>query len=853
MRIKKVVKRLIALGAGATMLGATVMGAMAADLSSFPGSFHDDGLFNGYFVVGESSNPVDNLAMTDVATSMWYAKSSSGASVSVEGDAWFVGTSSKDFEMSNSDSAVGSISGENVRDINEYIGKDELDALADGTYKTGEGEFSYSQYLYFDVDNTATNELVKYGENEDDIVADFFFVDSGFNIGQYKLELSSSAESDIYSASGSADGDGTVLQDFRDTKLTMLGREFSIVLAERPLASTLREDSIKLTMMGGAVSGALLEGETQSYELADGTYEVTISYVDTSNVKFVVNGESTDKLQTGDTYKLADGKEIGVSEILYQEYAGGIHSADFFLGASKVVLRDNDITNSEPDSGTLQVGGETISGAEVIITGADDNTTFQLSSIIVNMTAEDDYFVPAGGKLSDAIASAGDDKELMFTNVWDIEYKGLSVAETHNIKLDSNTDRKYKLIWFDGDGNQVSMPLAYAASSTTVQFSQESAEKYLHFMESDENNISKNDYFIVTGGDSAAGSAVSYALQYKGADKSSATSPKIKFKNLGSGETLEYSVNTASTAVGSTTCDIKLGGYTFKVQNAEVETGKDFKIEVDLDADGSFDVSGVGIVDKFGANISISGDALDRDRAATMADFNLTITTDDNTDYDDKAPASIVIQVGATTTNEVAVDKLFVGSTSNPLVTPEGEENIAYGWTSMGGKMTYMSPSSSPNLFTYEYPSVQRLPQLWVTSGATTTSVSGGVGDTLVQVVDAAKLDTEVADVGAQNLVVVGGPCVNSVAAELMGNPADCAEGFSPGKAKLKMFDSGSGKMAMLVAGYSGEDTRLAGKVLAHRSGELSGEEMEVSGTTWSDATLGVPTVVVAEEVAVVE
>ena len=33
MKVKKMVKRILAVGAGATMLGATVMGAMAADLN----------------------------------------------------------------------------------------------------------------------------------------------------------------------------------------------------------------------------------------------------------------------------------------------------------------------------------------------------------------------------------------------------------------------------------------------------------------------------------------------------------------------------------------------------------------------------------------------------------------------------------------------------------------------------------------------------------------------------------------------------------------------------------------------------------------------------------------------------
>ena len=42
MRFQKTIKRMIALGTGATMVGATIMGAMAADLSSYPSPFIKD-------------------------------------------------------------------------------------------------------------------------------------------------------------------------------------------------------------------------------------------------------------------------------------------------------------------------------------------------------------------------------------------------------------------------------------------------------------------------------------------------------------------------------------------------------------------------------------------------------------------------------------------------------------------------------------------------------------------------------------------------------------------------------------------------------------------------------------------
>ena len=64
MNTKKVIKRLAAVATGAAMLGATVMGAFAADLSDYPDMFVSDGTFDGYFVVGEAASSVDNLAMT---------------------------------------------------------------------------------------------------------------------------------------------------------------------------------------------------------------------------------------------------------------------------------------------------------------------------------------------------------------------------------------------------------------------------------------------------------------------------------------------------------------------------------------------------------------------------------------------------------------------------------------------------------------------------------------------------------------------------------------------------------------------------------------------------------------------
>ena len=47
MRVKKTISKIASIGAAATMVGATLMGAaMAADLSEYPTMFIEDGTFN---------------------------------------------------------------------------------------------------------------------------------------------------------------------------------------------------------------------------------------------------------------------------------------------------------------------------------------------------------------------------------------------------------------------------------------------------------------------------------------------------------------------------------------------------------------------------------------------------------------------------------------------------------------------------------------------------------------------------------------------------------------------------------------------------------------------------------------
>ena len=135
---------------------------------------------------------------------------------------------------------------------------------------------------------------------------------------------------------------------------------------------------------------------------------------------------------------------------------------------------------------------------------------------------------------------------------------------------------------------------------------------------------------------------------------------------------------------------------------------------------------------------------------------------------------------------------------------------------------------------------------LTILLGAMLAGVAVGVaGEAICKVsVPPAKLDSELASVTAQNLILVGGPCANTAAAEVMGVPSTipaCLEGFEEGKAMVKLYDTGAGKTAMLVAGMSALDTRRATRVVANFDDyALSGDEVEVTGTTLTDISVSV-------------
>ena len=177
----------------------------------------------------------------------------------------------------------------------------------------------------------------------------------------------------------------------------------------------------------------------------------------------------------------------------------------------------------------------------------------------------------------------------------------------------------------------------------------------------------------------------------------------------------------------------------------------------------------------------------------------------------------------------------------------EDESDIELAMSDYGTRVTFNSKDD--DFVKIEYPDQEVYGNVFVSpTGAATTAVSSMGGFSTVTLnkinVGTAKLASEVSNIAAQNLIVVGGPCANSVAAEVMGQSGDqCADGFVEGESLIRLYQAdANSKVAMVVAGYSALDTRRATRVLAnYDSYKLTGTEVKVTGTSLEDIQVGVP------------
>ena len=303
-------------------------------------------------------------------------------------------------------------------------------------------------------------------------------------------------------------------------------------------------------------------------------------------------------------------------------------------------------------------------------------------------------------------------------------------------------------------------------------------------------------------------------------------------------------------------------------------TANDFSIVMDLDSSGAVSNknsmgsnNSINITTFSGMEIGIVNGTQDGAAEHVIVSFKTPDNSRDGGSTEDNVETlqatDFVVNITGTSDTEVTFAALTDHTSGQKgtkinTKTPSGETKVAYAYTSYGTFIKHETPTGDPAILTIDYPKKQREVLVYITAkGAalSTVSTASSGGAVTVQRIDvgATKLASEVPNINAVNSILVGGPCANAAAATVMGSPADCTAGFTPGVGKIQVWDVGTGNVAMLVAGYSAADTRNAATVVANYGdykSKLSGAVVEVTKTQSGTLDVSKPAAKAAEPAA---
>jgi hypothetical protein len=806
-------KKVSAIAASVLMVGMTMGTAVAAN---YPAPFVAGGAANVAVVYGTGSgvSSLDLIQAGNIQSNLQSYMTGSDGTTVTGGESWQVGTSSDNLEI-----------GESIKDVTAYIGNDELSLLADGIVSNEKGEADYEQFLYF---ADTASEYVTYAEDSEDNIGLFFKINSGQEIAKYVMDFSTDLKSDIES-------DGK-LSDIEDKSITFLGKTYTITSANNGTGT----GGTELTLMSGALGGTIKEGESLTL---DG-YTVSVVVSSATAAQFTITSSSgtktTDKLAKGDTEKLSDNNYLAVTDITYEGYADGDQSATFYIGADKIEWKNGQ---------SMTVNGETISDAAVSITDTEAGGDIAISEITINMTAEDDLYVPVGGKLSEATDL--DEPQVLVSQNWDVQFAGLEATDYEDLSLKvSGSDKKYTLRYNYYNGYEIVLPLVFTNTNGTYTGEDDDTKFVIN------GTITKKDYFVLhTADPKLSGSdAKTVLVQYSGADKGTDTNPKVRFLvNPGEAQyTEEVSLTVAATtSIGTATLKVAGGTFTFS-STGNASTADDFDI-VRTGTGGYASVESVNAtasnyirtyyntfinITDMNLNDTVNGGNND---GITGASIEVNVSVDDtNRDGDDfNVPSQVFFVTLGNTSSDASLS--YTG-TSAWLTDPD-DSNVQKYIGRYGYEITSTDPADSPASVEVKIPKDIVTPLVYVTSkeGVIVSSTVGGatqLGDVIVK-------DSEVSSVSSKNLIVVGGSCINSVAAKLIGGTAACSASFTEktgvgsGQFLIQSFGDAytSGKIALLVAGYEVADTVNAATYLRTKTVDTTAGK-KYKGTSATTAEL---------------
>jgi hypothetical protein len=563
--------------------------------------------------------------------------------------------------------------------------------------------------------------------------------------------------------------------------ITLLGKDYVFSSQETELTNT------SIVLYAAGQTETVPAGESTVVTVGGNDYTVTVVGVNTEGTAATidVNGEAFDVDTTDNNYVTKGDLNVYIKSIRAFKFPAESGSVQIFIGSEKLTL----------DSANDRI----LTGENTEVTGATCNFT-QVSEdkvyeIQITFTPDEDTFVQSGEALEDGIFGAF---KIAFGGI----YPELMADSKDLVDISKSSSTKVKVSFTNKAGDSCSMNVYYTTDeewsdgSYDIAVSQPSSWDGTPLDDWNESgNISEKEYFLVNRGYD------SYILKYVSTDT---TNNVITLKDMCSGTSFEAS---------TTTKFFYLGGQKYSF---EIDTGDEI---IRVDQTGGTAGEQVPLYTEHKAKIELV--------AAEAGNFTVT-----------EAPYSVAGIQGAeedvldivTTLSAGEVDTLDVINDTTAMAGTGGliskdDTDFEYGVTESGTYVVRNSDSDTLKIYTPEVPT-----PVFVAVGAdpSFTAGEGVTGGTVQEAVmiknSISKMESEISTASLdRDVVLIGGPCANSLVAEVLNMSASkpqCSADFTaeyPTEGVIKVVSDAfdSGKKALVVAGVDRAATRdLAVKVM---------------------------------------
>jgi hypothetical protein len=554
------------------------------------------------------------------------------------------------------------------------------------------------------------------------------------------------------------------------------------------------------------------------------TYEVSCTVFGTNEVVLTINGETTEGLDEGQTYKLADDTFVGVKDIRYVSKETGVSQVEFSLGTGKI----------EMTSGSdIKINDETVEGVKAYFhRGTASGGSEKLDKVVIEWKTDERAFLTT-------------ESELLIPGleniVLDFEAWVRPTEEQLTVENDGGTSIELSIPIESGTAG---INLLYANSTGEIKGIGKSATERLATTSGTEliyyNKIANANYhrYVVVSYE-AADEAKSYLLSFDNNIDADAnrTETTVTDEVGGVGE-LKSDVLTGryDTGIGDASFTINQIFYNSTDEWVNITAGSGTSFNEIFTTGGlklwlpvgvtATDATGLGAIDVGDLNYTTAG---------TGHNSNAWWLPMEDEDKDDNIAGGSVfnVTIDDETNGELTVTQINTVSGTSYEEIGDTDTYEVYITSPPATRLLYKSESSNPDSVDIFYPEgeSQSYAEIFLkATGAALGEEDGGIGAPI--------LDTEIAEASGKNIVVVGGSCVNTVAAELLGRSErfcgtewTAATGIGADTFLIQTFARTGGDVATLVAGWGAGDTQNAATALTTQTVDTSAGK-KYTGTT---------------------